>query len=170
MDSAKVSNSRPLHLAMSSVLKFVSKRRAKAISKNVAMPPAIEANFKLRNGMSVLVYFTNASQLPQADNSLGHNPNRSATADKNPALSAIRKNHSANFRCAIVKSIKDFMPSSSASVNLADDEEGSLPSQQTHKGRQCPLIPSVETCCWVLRQILNRQKIFAIRFFRAVLR
>ena len=92
MDNPNISKRNPLNFADSSVLNPISKQIAKTISADVAIiPSAVIMEFG-NQGFINSVYSKKLFQFPQAETSLGHIPNRSATADKNPTEIAIRKN------------------------------------------------------------------------------
>src|SRR5690606_30565488 len=84
MDKANINKRNPLNFANNSVLKPMINAMAKTISANVAIVP-INGIIDFGNqGLSIPVYSKKLSQFPQAETSLLHHPNRSATADKNP--------------------------------------------------------------------------------------
>jgi hypothetical protein len=63
-------------------------------SKAVTTPPKTDMSGCGTRGFNVLVYAIKLSQLPHTERSLRHNPKRSATAERKPALKESRKNHS----------------------------------------------------------------------------
>ncbi len=93
IDRAKANNSNPLNFANSSVLNPINKKIAKITSAAVATPPNMGIIKSGIHGFIIAVYSTKLSQLPQAETSLDHIPNLSATADKNPMERANRKNN-----------------------------------------------------------------------------
>lgn len=95
IDNANNKSNALLDLATQLVLKLVSNKIPKAISRPVAVLAKNGIKLSGTNEFKLLVYATKLCQLPQAETSFGHMPNRSAEADKNPALNAMRKNHSA---------------------------------------------------------------------------
>lgn len=97
MASANNTSKIPLPCAVSRVLKLNNNAMPKISSSAVATAAATETSGDGSPGSNDAVYWTNLSQLPQAECAAPHRPNRSATADKKPALRAIRKNQVAIF-------------------------------------------------------------------------
>ncbi len=82
----------PLSLADNDVLNPIIKNIANTISAAVATIPTKFIRLLGTHGLSTLVYSIKLPQLPQAELSSGHHPNRSATADKKPkAILTLRK-------------------------------------------------------------------------------
>src|SRR5690606_26929814 len=96
MDRANINNRKPLNFANHSVLKPIINPMAKTISAIVAMVPIIGIMDSGNQGFSIPVYSKKFSQFPQVETSLLHHPNRSATADKNPAERASLRNNLIN--------------------------------------------------------------------------
>lgn len=68
------------------------KKTAKIISAPVAIVPKMGIKDSGNHGFKTCVYSKKLSQFPQAELSLGHMPNRSAEADKNPiAMANLKK-------------------------------------------------------------------------------
>lgn len=92
MESAKIKSRIPLNFANSSVLNPMIRKMAKIISAAVAIVPTVGIKVSGTHGFNTFVYSKKLSQFPQAELSLGHMPNRSAEADRNPkAMASLKK-------------------------------------------------------------------------------
>ncbi len=87
----KINNKTPLIFAEKTVLKPVNKKTASIISIRVTIKPIPLIINLGAQGFSSVVYSRKLLQVPQADFSVGHRPNLSATAEINPAAMLTRK-------------------------------------------------------------------------------
>ena len=97
IDTAKISKRTPLNLANNCVLKPIKRQMANSTSAEVAVMARAGIAELGNQGLIVAVYFRKLSQFPHAETASGHNPNLSATADKNPKAMANRKNNLSAF-------------------------------------------------------------------------
>jgi hypothetical protein len=93
IDKPNSNKSKPLNFAVNSVLNPTRRKIAKSISAAVAIIPIAGIRESGSQGFITRVYSRKLLQFPQTETSARHIPNLSATADKNPAAIANRKNN-----------------------------------------------------------------------------